>query len=354
MWNRILISILTLMAFCQCARESDNKQISLDDIGISEYPNITELILQKPDTIFEFKKDYPVALRVIDDAIIVTKIHSDSAIIIIDKKSGKPLFNIGLVGIGPKDVLMPRMLNNPIVSNSKELIMTDVNAGKLLRLNITDGNINQTPLPEYMRGMAYINLFSDKMVASKVGNTDNMFMIYDISENSSHDVKFPFELSEDNINMLGAGLQTFMSSNIFANEEKDRIISSMYYFDIYNVFDFNGNLKRCVSLGSESIDINKSIENIFSGQEFWRYSIGFATNEECWLKRIKNRADLNKDETITISQQLIKTDWEGIPSAVYQLPNDLLNFCIDNDCLYGIINQINNDNESYYIIRWNL
>jgi hypothetical protein len=199
------------------------------------------------------------------------------------------------------------------------------------------------------------NISQNFISGRKVGSGEKMFYIYDRNNDTVITVDYypPMNLNEE------LDLNYIYAPCVSLNEEKNRIIIGMFYFDMLQIYDLSGNrLKTCCLSDNCIPKFNKSDD---MGTVMRQCEMGlirsFATKNYCYFLRITR--DFSSDND-TKPSMLIQTDWEGNLINAYHIMDVVLgHFYIDeqNWKMYIIRNRLVPDihvNEVYDIVSYQL
>ena len=346
MKNITFLMLTLIIASCTSNSSKDkNPENNPDTIA---YYNITG-----GDTLRIYDEDYPIGLRVIKDRLYVLFTRRDSALEVINLND-RNSYNIGRVGVGPKDVLSPSFYYNGNSFNDSTLRLWDPNSAKLLTLNYGDSIFQQDKMPRIIAGESSINMEEGSFVSYPIDDS-SVFMIITTGEKQIH-VQRPFEVSEESEASL-KGRKMFFAPNINANKNKNRIIASMFFVDEYYVFDFKGNLLSKKSVSAREVNYNEAISNYINIDDagYFRYGPGYSDENGCFLWRIKEIPDKENMRYTHENTEIVETDWDGNIRAIYPLPPNTISYCVaEARNLYVLTNSVDSQNEYYYVLCFKL
>jgi hypothetical protein len=100
------------------------------------------------------------------------------------------------------------------------------------------------------------------------------------------------------------------SPSISLNEEKNRIIIGMFFFDMFQVYDLSGNRLKTCCLSDKCIPKFYQSDDMATVMQQCEMGLirSFSTRDYCYFLRIARDFSDNKD---TKFHMLIQTDWEG-------------------------------------------
>lgn len=351
----IIATALSSIIFASCRH---NRPINGTMDLCDTYSDIETVDILPADTIYSFFDEYPVGIETTGDKLFLIFAIQDTTIKVIDTESKTIIKSMGRKGEGPDDVLTPSFFyNRNFSTDSNTLTLVDPNIRKLIKISLDDYSMTKPELPSQLKSKSSINLFDSIAVAYHITlKNGKLFSIMHLGNNTEeHTIDFPFDVNEEN-RMKTADRPTYFASNINANILKQRIIVSMYYFDAYYVYDFDGNLLNDFHLSDCEFNINTSINRYFNLDErgYVRYTRGYGTDDYCYLRRLEEKPDPALQQYTNTGSHIIKTDWDGNPISVLNIPDGFSAFCIDsNDDIIAIVNTATTDEtERFDIIRF--
>ncbi|MCE8626948.1 hypothetical protein K0F10_17180 [Bacteroides fragilis] len=294
--------------------------------------------------VVKFVDKYPIDLDVSDSLLYVIMAKSDTIIYIYDKNSGILKTKLGQVGYGPEDIISPEFLRNnyELKNESRDLSFYDLNSRKIFEI---DNYYHISPYLDFVDEIypsRSISISNNFWVGQRMAkNYPTMFQIYNSITGKLVQVDYYPKVKDmdklfDKNYMYGL--------NIVSNTEKNRILAGMFFFDLIQIYDFNGKLIKEVSM-TQGYDQEKALANLFNRNDYIGYPAIYSTNEFCYLRR-----DFIDGETRNVKKsQFVKMDWNGNIKAVYAIEEKLLGgFCVDNNILYCISQEINQGTEDEY------
>ncbi|MCR6503753.1 TolB-like 6-bladed beta-propeller domain-containing protein [Bacteroides muris (ex Fokt et al. 2023)] len=332
-----------LFLFCLLSCNSVNSDIRFVDLSNS-------IILQAPEQILEFEDKYPTSIKVVDSLLFVIYVKADTCIDVFNLYTKQKISSLGPVGHGDGDLINP----NFILSIDKSGILLD--EGNLKRILEIKCGSDSMWLQEYITYPDPIfissetNLSENFIVGRKIDAIDGkMFFVYNRATDEVFEVDSSFELEEtvSDYNYTYAPTITF-------NEQQNRIIAGMYFFDMIHVFDLEGKHINSFNFSEKSIpSVNKNtkmlaLENGYSG--FIRC---FPTEKYCYLLRMT--VSSRKEDT---EKMLIQIDWNGNLINSYKFADNVSGqFCIDeySHKIYIIRNGWSVDRGEFFeVVSYNL
>lgn len=346
-------SLLFVLLLSACNKQKEVAKLEMDVLS-EEFSDVDIKELQPVDTLYSFSHDYPVRVEKCGDKLVLLFAQQDTVIKIMDLNS-REIKPLTIKGNGPNDVLSPSFFNNHYVLADGGLNLYDGNLNEIVSVYADSLKLRKTRMPKILMREGSINYFGDTAASYTLMKSDNLFNITDIKANDKKAVAYPFELSEESMKMLKR-FPTYLSSIINANRNKDRIVVSQYYFDMYYVYDFKGNLLKSVNLSGDVQDINEDIKKFFdlSPAGYIRYAPGYASENGVYLRRLKEMPLADNRGYDTVESHIVKIDWDGVPQLIIHVPEGLNTFCVDEqDRLIAIINSTDSEgNEIFHLVRY--
>lgn len=346
-------SLLFVLLLSACNKQKEVAKLEMDVLS-EEFSDVDIKELQPVDTLYSFSRDYPVRVEKCGDKLVLLFAQQDTLIKVMDMDT-KEIKPLAIKGNGPNDVLSPSFFNNHYVLADGGLSLYDGNLNEIISVYADSLKIRKTRMPKILMREGSINYFGDTAASYTLMKSDNLFNITDIKANDKKAVAYPFELSEESMKMLKR-FPTYLSSIINANRNKDRIVVSQYYFDMYYVYDFKGNLLKSVNLSGDVQDINEDIKKFFdlSPAGYIRYAPGYASENGVYLRRLKEMPLADNRGYDTVESHIVKIDWDGVPQLIIHVPEGLNTFCVDEqDRLIAIINSTDSEgNEMFHLVRY--
>jgi hypothetical protein len=199
-------------------------------------------------------------------------------------------------------------------------LLEDGNLKKILKIEIDNIDNNKTftlkqhiDYPERIFLSSEIN-FSDNFVVGRKISKGKMFYIYKMGADLINDIDY-YPL----IRNLKHDPNYIYAPTLALNEEKNKIVVGMYFFDMFHLYDLNGNRIKsfCFSENCipkfESDDLMQDLQNGYSG-----IIRVFPTNDYCYLLRITGEPLTNNNE-----KMLIKINWDGELIKVYKIQDEI-------------------------------
>lgn len=276
---------------------SDDNDFDLVDLSETS-------ILQFPETILRFDDKYPVSVKMVDSLLFIINVKADTCVDVYNIKTRQKIKSLGPVGHGADDLVNPSFILS--VDNDRALL-DEGNLKKIVEIEKDDDGSMQLkeyiPYPNSIFMSSETNLSNNYIVGRKIDAIDGkMFFIYNRTTENILEVECPFTLNES----VSDYNYTF-ASTVALNEQQNRIIVGMYFFDLIHVYNLEGKRIHTFKFSEKCIpDVNKNtrmlaLENGYSG--FVRC---FPTEKYCYLLRVSANPIAEKTENM-----LIQTDWNG-------------------------------------------
>ena len=301
--------------------------------------------LHSVDIIYEFDDKYPVSLAKRDSLLFVIQIKSDTCLSVINLNNRKELCSFGTVGHGDVDLLNPNFIQS---IDDGSLLLDVGNLRKIVDIEYIDSDsIKMTNLdyPDSIFISSELNMSDNYIVGRKVDAYDkDMFFIYDKNRNVKKSVTcYPLYHS------FIKDFNYTYASVLALNETKGRIVSGMYFFDIFHVYDLAGNRLMTFKFSDDCYpSIDRKSGRIDFSKGYNGIVRSYSTQGYCYLLRMMNK-DLNE----LPQYMLVQMNWEGHICKSYLLSGDILGqFCVDEKTnkVYFIKNSTNAKGEEIFSI----
>lgn len=307
-------------------------------------------ILQSPETILEFDDKYPTSVKVVDSLLFVIYVKADTCVDVFNILTKQKIKSLGPVGHGADDLINPNFILS--VDNDK-VLLDEENLKKILEIKCDVDSMQlkeYIPYPDPIFISSETNFSKNYIVGRKIDAIDGkMFFIYNRNTEEISEVNCFFDLKES----VSDYNYTFAPTIAF-NEQKNRVIAGMYFFDMIHIYDLEGERINTFRFSEDCIPkVDKNtrmlaLENGYSG--FVRC---FSTEKYCYLLRMTIDPMQEKSECM-----LIQIDWDGNLINSYRFADNVSGqFCIDESAhkIYIIRNDWNADmSEVFDIVSYNL
>lgn len=303
------------------------------------------LLLDSAEVIYEYPDKYPISLAKRDSLLYVINIKSDTCMSVINLNTKDELCSFGSVGHGDKDLLNPNFIQS-ITSNK---LLLDV--GNLRRIVDVDYRgkdsivMNDMEYPDLIFMASELNMSDKYIVGRKVdAYDDNMFFIYDRNKNEINTVP-----CSPNLHYSILDYNYTYASVLSLNEEKGRIVSGMYFFDMFHLYDLSGNRLKTIKLSDDCYPhIDRESGRIDFSKGYNGVVRAYATSNSCYLLRMIMNGLKDAPQYM-----LIRMDWEGEVQQCFMFKNNVSGqFCVDEvkDKVYIIENHIDDNGEEIFSV----
>jgi hypothetical protein len=311
--------------------------------------------LASPETLYSFTDKFPYGVSVRDSVVFVMQAKIDTSLTAINIKATKPVIqSFGVSGKGPNDICDPVFISS---IDHTDVLLQDSRVNKFHKIGF-DSNSNKYTVNKFMTYPTKLwrsgetNISQNFISGRKVGWGEKMFYIYDKNNDTVIDVDYypPMNLNKE------LDLNNIYAPSVSLNEEKNRIIIGMFFFDMFQVYDLSGNRLKtccladnCIPMFNHSDDMGTVMQKCEMG-----LTRSFATKDYCYFMRIAR--DFSSGSTKF--RMLIQTDWDGELINAYHIPDEVLgHFYIDehNRKMYIVRHRIVPDvhiNEVFDIVSY--
>lgn len=271
--------------------------------------------LHSPEILFRFDDKYPVSVHIKDSVAYIIQRAAEKLIMVLDIPSKQIVYSLGHSGHASGDVLTPLFVN---ALNTSCVLLEDGSLKKFLTIEI-DSITKQYVLKKYIEYPDLIfpsgetNISENKIVGRRVGS-GKMLYIYDRKTQEMIDVDFyPVKQS-----LMKHDPNYVYAPSIAINEQKNRIIAGMYLFDMFHLYDFNGNRINTFCFSDDCIP-SFAYDNLMQNVEACKYGLirSFVTDNYCYFMRIEK-----KDKAIE-KQMIIQLNWDGELINVYTVKDEI-------------------------------
>lgn len=337
--SRLLVGLMLSACMCACSQRASNKSGDVE---------VVPKKLTKADALVAFYEDYPAFLDVRGNRLCVTLVKSDTCLALFDKDSGKPVKRMGVKGGGPQDMQSPEVAKNGRLVDDERFVFYDLNQQKMFFLD-KEGTLEDfSPLTARYGSL---NVTSDYVVGHSTGFDPSLFLMKDRKTGEVKTMDLYPKLPESQEERFKDMLRYMYSSHVLCNEVQNRIVLAMYFFDMIQIYNFQGELQKTIALGKEK-DFDAMFSAVTNNKDYWGYSSAYATKDFCYLRRTLNDGATHDGK----QSQIVKMDWEGRVSDIYDLDVKLSGgFCVDEDGkLYGITQDVVDGEEVFLLLAFSL
>ncbi|WFE86597.1 hypothetical protein [Parabacteroides chongii] len=327
--------IFLLLIFISC-----NKKDRFSYLDLSE-----SLTLDSAEVIYTFEDKYPVSLKAKDSLIFVIQVQSDTCVSIININTKNIVTSIGQVGYGSEDLLSPNFI---LSTDNHEILLEDGNLKKIAHINIKRDSIRLSKYIEYPEDIfisSELNISNNFIVGRKVDAIEGkMFFIYNRNEKTIIEKNCFPELSTP----VSDYNYTF-APVLALNEKQNRVIAGMYFFDMFHVYDLEGNRINTFCFSKNNIpNVNPNTRSLDLRNGYSGIIRTYPTKNYCYLLRYEQNPNPLKNR-----KHLIKINWNGDLIKSYYFTDDVSGqFYIDekSNKIYIIRNHMNPKGEDFFDI----
>lgn len=340
---KIVFYIILCIFIFSCTSTKNNS----DFVDLSESTN-----LQSPETILSFEDKYPVSIKIVDSLLFVINVKADTCVDVYNIETRQKIKSLGPVGHGADDLINP----NFILSVNKDRVLLDEgNLKKIVEIEKDDDGSMQLKeyisYPDSILISSETNLSKNYIVGRKINTTNpNMFFVYNRNTGKTLEAECPITLNEP----VSDYNYTF-ASIVALNEQQNRILVGMYFFDLIHVYDLEGKHIQTFKFSEKCIpDVNKNTKMLALDNGYSGFTRCFPTEKYCYLLRVIVSPMAEKTENM-----LIQTDWNGNMINSYRFVDNVSGqFYIDENAhkVYIIRNEWDADinEEVFDIVSFNL
>jgi hypothetical protein len=218
----------------------NDEEVVLFHIDVSQ-----AIILDSPEVLYSFTDKFAVGVSVQDTVAFVMQAKSDTSLTAINIKTKSVIQSFGVSGMGPNDICDPIFISS---IDHSDVLLQDSRVNKFHKIGF-DRNFNRYTVDKFMTYSEKIwrsgetNISQNFISGRKVGRGEKMFYIYGRNNDTVIDIDYYPPIK--NLDK-GLDLNNIYSPSVSLNEEKNRIIIGMFFFDMFQVYDLSGNrLKTC-------------------------------------------------------------------------------------------------------------
>jgi hypothetical protein len=303
-------------------------------------------ILNISEHFFEFDDKHPVSIHVKDSFAFILQVQSDTCVIVLNLNTKQVIQYLGAVGFGPGDLIRPDFITSV---DNPDVLIEDGNLKKMWKIEADKKQNNFVfnkfaDYPEKIFPSGENNVSENFIVGRKVGR-GKMFYVYNRNTDSIIDIDF-FPVIKD----LKHDPNYIYAPALALNEEKNRIVAGMYFFDMFHLYDLNGKRIRTFCFSENPVptlnsgDMTSDLENCRA-----RIIRAFPTENYCFLLRIVQQSPA---DDIT-ENTLIQIDWDGNLINTFHVKDAMEGwfYIIENERkMYAIRHVIKGDEDEIYEI----
>lgn len=338
----VILEVISLaICFCSC------KQKPASSSELQHAESTLPAGTAPTDTIIHWDDQYPRDVRIVGDWLCVLMAKTDTCMYLYDKVTGAFSHRLGVLGGGPEDMMSPEFVKNNCEGENRNLLLCDINAGK--RFSLTPDAQLTDFVPIHSR-LSSINVVAGGVLGHPIGGKPTLWEMSDANGKALRvelQPSVPASLPEK----VRPNLGYLYSCHVLAESQLRSVIVPMYFFDLIQVYDAQGNLRKLVS-PQEGYDFEQNFQDVLQGNDYWGYPQCFSSERYCYLYRC-----LTDGVTRQVKKsQLVKLDWEGNIVKSIELDRPLTSgFCVEDDTIaYCIVRDIKDDQEMYRLVRYTL
>lgn len=330
----LVLSILTSCSF-------PKNEFSYIDLSKS-------IVLDSAETIFDFEDKYPISVKASDSLLYVIQIKSNNCMMTLNLNTNKLINSFGHVGHGPNELVNPDFI---LSTDNSEILIEDGDSRKIMKVYQNSDTVKLVEYIKYPEAIfisSEINFSENFIVGRKVDALEGkMFFVYNRNTGTIFEEDYFPKLN----NPVSDLNYTFAPAIAF-NEQKNRIVAGMYFFDMFHLYDLTGKRINTFCFSEKSIPkVKKKALNLQDG--YSGIIRVFPTDDYCYLFRITKKPTDSR-----VEKMIIQINWEGELINSYRFMDDISGqFYVDENSrkLYIIRNYINlEDNEIYGIVSYDL
>lgn len=318
---------LLVFILVSCNLQKSNKKDSFSYIDLSK-----SVVLDSMETIIDFYDRYPTAITIADSLMYVIQTKAEDCMLVLNLKTKQIIDSLGHVGHGPNELLNPNFI---LSVNKSDVLIEDGNLKKMMRIGRGADSIKLMKYIDYPDPIflgSEINISEHFIVGRKIDVLEGkMFFIYKKNTDSIFEVDcFPkLEESVKDVNYTYAPTIAF-------NEDMNRIVVGMYFFDMFHVYDMTGKRMKTCCFSEKSIpNVNKKEKILDLSSGYSGVIRTFSTKDYCYLLRMTQEED-----NFSSKCMIIQLDWDG----------NLINSYLFNDEILGQF-YVDEENSKIYIMR---
>lgn len=307
-------------------------------------------ILQSPEILLEFEDKYPTSVKIVDSLLYVIYVKADTCVDVFNIQTMQKIKSLGPVGHGADDMINPNFI---LSIDNNRVLLDDESLKKILEIRQDADSIllkEYIPYPDSIFISSETN-FSENYIVGRKTNAINgkMFYIYNRKTEKLFEVNRCFDLEE-----TVADYNYTFAPTIAFNEQQNRIIAGMYFFDMIHIYDLEGKHLNTFRFSEKCVpDVNKSTRMLALEKGYSGLVRCFPTEKYCYLLRVTMNPIKEEPENM-----LLRMDWNGNLINSYQFVDNVSGqFYIDESIqkIYIIRNYWKEDRgEVFDIVSYNL
>lgn len=260
--------------------------------------------------------------------VLINRQHSP-CFYVFNRENYLPQGAFGIEGNGPDDFLFPFFLTTNIYKDGV-LQTYDVNNASFKdidlqkALNHTSGAVRTTPIPPLLIGSPNLILQNDSTFLGNMDSGQGLFFSYNKSSNRINWIDFP-----DGLLPPVDGDFTVMNMNRIAyNPDKEKIVSTMTYYNRLYLYDSKGNLLKTVQINDKAIRPSLEDKYIITPESKLCSTEIQGSNDYCYILA-QDMEIVRYEEPGNARSRIIVLDWDLNYIKTYQLPHYARTFVLD-------------------------
>lgn len=333
------ISIIALLTSCT----NPKKNIVYD------LSNSSNLLIE--DTLVRFDNKIAIGVSIKDSMAFIIQAQSDTCITVLNIKSKIISKSFGLVGHGPEDVISPSFIAS--IDGSNNIYLIDTNTKKMLK--VEKRNKNEYFLKEFIRypneifPSSNLNYSKNYIVGRKIGSENNkMFYIF------NQKTRLKIEVDPNPLMTDLKDVNYFCAPNLALNTQKKKIVVGMYFFDMFHLYDLEGNHLKTFYFSDNYIPkVDKKNRVLDMSEGCKGINRVFPTKNYCYLLRYIEKPVFENGVVVRSNNELflVKIDWDGNLIKSYKFKDEIIGqFYVDeiNKKVFAIRHVVESKNHEFY------
>lgn len=318
---------------------------------IIEIDSPTKISTHQAEVIVRFDDRYPIELDYADSLLYIQQRLVNYHYVVYDFTTEILIDSIIPIGSAPNSLLYAEFVSS--VQDSS-IVIFDTGLGKFFAPVFSNGDSrlkDMGGLPRGLENASELSISDNYIVGRKMKiGEPSMFFIYNKEDHLLQDIS-PLPKLEAEI----ADLNYTYAAVAGVNEEKNKVIAGMYFFDLVHFFDLEGNHIKSVHFSQNSIpSISSETKSLDLSNGYSGIVRILPTKEYCYLMRIIEAPEhMQKSE-----KMILQLNWEGELVQSFTFEDNISGrFYVDetNKSLYAIRHRIEKDDlELFEVVRYSL
>jgi hypothetical protein len=348
------VLILLLVFSWSCGNGDKNDMTYIDLSGTIE--NISPTILYSSDD------KYLTAIDIVDSFMVILQHSVDTTMLVLNINSKQIVKGLGQIGQGPEDVIDPEFIQNMDKDSAGCIYFEDLNTRKLLQVDLRKDNANFSlkkliEYPDIIFPSSELCFSSRYMAGRKVETQGKMFYIFDIEKDLLNEIDF-FPVVDE----LKSNQNYFFAPHLLMNSRKNIVVAGMYFFDMVQLYDLDGNRKKVIAFSKKPVpNVESKGQSLDIRNGFAGIKAMYATENYCYLLREQqipiNSADNSGNEPeFDTETAFIQLDWDGNLIHSYSIKDEIGQFCVDEKSkkIYAIQHKVDDMAEFYNVVFYDI